>query len=273
MNELALPLVVEPEQLESLLDDPRLRVIDLSKPQVFAQYRVPGALHLDYGQIVRQQRPVGGLLPEPSVFAGLMSSLGVSDETAVVAYDDEGGGCAARLVYTLQAFGHRGGSVLNGGIHAWANEGHRMDLTSHPLESTQFEARYNPDVVADADYIQSRLGAADFALLDARSVGEYTGAKVYAARGGRIPGAIHFEWTDAMDRERNLRLRDTDELRRMVDSRGLDPASETVVYCQTHHRSALSYVMLQWLGFERLRGYPGSWSDWGNRADTPIERD
>ena len=271
MSETDLPLILEPEQLDDLLERPDIRVIDLSRPQVHAQYRVPGASHVDYGEIVTSRRPVGGLLPDAAAFADLMSRHGIGPETWVVAYDDEGGGCAARLLYTLQAYGHRRGSLLSGGIHAWANEGHRLDLTPPKAREARFEASYDASVVADADYIMSRLGAADFALLDARSAPEYHGSRAFAAKAGHIPGAVHLEWTDAMDRDHNLRLRPQSELRAMVEARGLSAERETVVYCQTHHRSALSYVMLQSLGFERLRGYPGSWSDWGNRQETPVE--
>ncbi|MCW8909638.1 MAG: rhodanese-like domain-containing protein, partial [Gammaproteobacteria bacterium] len=100
---------------------------------------------------------------------------------------------------------------------------------------------------------------------------EYDGSKKFAERGGHIPGAIHFEWTDGMDRQRNYRLLADDELKSKLNALGLTEDKEIIVYCQTHHRSALSYFMLKQLGYEKVRGYPGSWSEWGNRMDTPVE--
>jgi thiosulfate/3-mercaptopyruvate sulfurtransferase len=116
-----------------------------------------------------------------------------------------------------------------------------------------------------------RLQDDDFGLLDARSLEEYTGARRYAERGGHIPGARHFEWTRGMDPEHNYRLLPVNELKRQLVELQLTENREITVYCQTHHRSALSYLMLKYLGYERVRGYQGSWSDWGNRSDTPIE--
>ena len=108
------------------------------------------------------------------------------------------------------------------------------------------------------------------ALLDARSEGEYQGTKKFAERAGRIPGAIHMEWIEMMDKPNNMRLKPAETLREMLKERGIEDGQEVIAYCQTHHRSALSWFVLDLLGYQ-ARGYEGSWSDWGNRADTPIE--
>ena len=108
-------------------------------------------------------------------------------------------------------------------------------------------------------------------LLDARSTDEYLGSKRFAERGGHIPGAVNLDWMQTMDRNRGLRFKPAEELRTMLTSLGVTPDREVVCYCQSHHRSAHSCMMLKSLGFARVRGYPGAWSDWGNSPDTPIE--
>jgi len=271
MSSTPLPLLLEPEMLEPLLGDPRLLLVDLSRAEIHAQYHIPGAVHLEYARIVRLAPPAGGLLPEEAALSEVLSAIGLTPERHVVAYDDEGGGKACRLLWTLEAIGHTRYSLLNGGLHAWANEGH--ELTREPARATvsSYSARYaDSGVVADAAYILSHLGDASHALLDARTPLEYRGLQRYSARGGHIPGAVNFEWTEAMDQGRNLRLKPAADLRRQLAALGITPDKTVVTYCQTHHRSAHTWFMLKWLGY-RARGYAGSWSDWGNREDTPVE--
>ncbi len=269
MNEL--PLLIEPAELQPLLGDPELLVVDLSKESVNLQYRLPGAVFLDYGQLLTHRPPVSGLLPSTERLTKLFSDLGVGPETQVVAYDDEGGGKAARLLWTLEVLGHKRLSLLNGGLFSWANEGHPLGDRRGEPKPAQFQANPDASRVAHADYISSRLGNPDMALLDARSPLEFRGEQRFSARGGHIPGAVNLDWLEAMDRERNMRMRPAEALRQRLESLGVTPDKEVTTYCQTHHRSSFTYWMLRVLGYTRVRGYPGSWSDWGNRSDTPVE--
>jgi len=271
MLESPLPLLIEPETLEPLLGNPDLILVDLSRSDIHAQYHIPGAVHLEYSQIVRMAPPVGGLLPDEAQLSAVLATIGLTPERHVVAYDDEGGGKACRLLWTLEAVGHRRYSLLNGGLHAWANEGH--ELTREPTRATPsaYSAHYvDSNVVADTAYISAHLDDAGHVLLDARSALEYRGLQRYSARGGHIPGAVNFEWTEAMDQGHNLRLRPATELRTQLEGLGVTAEKTVVAYCQTHHRSAHTWFMLKWLGYQAM-GYEGSWSDWGNREDTPIE--
>lgn len=270
MAEHKLPLILAPEQLEPLLGAPGLLVVDLSKSSTYLQYHIPAAVHLEYGDMVASRHPVGGLLPGPALLERLFSELGIDPETHVVAYDDEGGGRAGRLIWTLEVLGHRRFSLLDGGLIAWANERHPLESGQVRPEPAQFRAELDTAPIADAEYILAHLQDPDLALVDARSHEEYTGHKRFATRGGHIPGAVHWDWLRAMDQRRNLRLRPFDELREELSALGLRPEQTVVTYCQTNHRSSLVYVVLKALGYARAKGYPGSWSDWGNRSDTPV---
>lgn len=271
MNRCVLPLIVEPEQLEAVLGDDDLLVVDLCKPEIYRQYHLPGAIHLDYGQIIQPQRPAMGLPPDPQRLSDLCSRLGLTPETHVVAYDDEGGGRAARLLWTLELVGHTRYSLLNGGLHAWANERHPLISEAALCDSSDYDIDFNEAPLATKEYVLAHLNDSDVKLIDARSPAEYQGTKAFAARGGHIPGAVNLEWTETMDPQRNLRLKDSDTLRDMLEVRGALPDREIIVYCQTHHRSAHLYVVLKSLGYERLRAYAGSWSEWGNTPELPVE--
>lgn len=271
MSQSALPFILEPDQLEQALGGGDLVIVDLSRPDVYAKAHVPGARHLDYARVVLHLPPVMGLLPDEDQLSEVLSGLGITPQSHVVAYDDEGGGKACRFLWTLDVLGHEHMSLLNGGLHAWANEGHKLSADKPSVKPSQYEARIGSEHCADQDYIKSRLGSPNFALLDARSPAEFTGADARAEHNGHIPGAVNLEWMQALDKGRNLRLKPADELGRMLAAIGIIPDKEVVTYCHSHHRSALTYVVLKSLGYRNIKGYPGSWSDWGNSEDTPIE--
>jgi thiosulfate/3-mercaptopyruvate sulfurtransferase len=263
--------MLEPEALERRLADATLHLVDLSRAEQYARGHIPGAVHLDYSRLLLARPPVMGLLPSANYISALFSSLSLTNQAYIVAYDDEGGGHAARLLWTLAAYGHTCFGLLNGGLHAWANEGHPLDSTPVAPGSSKYAARYNPEVVADREYILARLGNSDTRLLDCRSSREYVGDDKRAARAGHIPGAVNMDWVKAIDQTRNLRLRDRETLMRRLAAANITPDREVITYCQTHHRSAHTWLTLKVLGFPQVRGYPGSWSEWGNLPDTPIE--
>lgn len=270
IDDFTLPPVVEPEQLEASLDSEQILVVDLTRPQVYLQLHVPGAVFLEYGELIATRPPVGGLLPEIELLEQRMIQLGVGDRW-VVAYDDEGGGKAGRLIWTLHTLGYRRASLLNGGLHAWANEHFPVSREpSEPRPADFVVDELDDRVIADATFVLQHLNSEAVQLVDARTRDEFTGAKRYSARAGHIPGAIHWDWQEMLDPIRNLRLRSSEELQEMMAAKGLKLDAELVAYCQTHHRSSLSYVGLLHAGARNVRGYPGSWSDWGNRPDLPI---
>jgi thiosulfate/3-mercaptopyruvate sulfurtransferase len=271
VSEPLLPLVVEPEHLETVLDHEGLVVVHISKPDRYAQFHVPGAVFVEGAHFVRVEKPVFGLLPDAQNFGRLLESLGIGPYSHVVAYDDEGGGWASRFLWTLDVAGHSAFSLLNGGLVAWVNEGFRTSQQAATAAGASYSVAWRETPVADTDYILSRLGSADLGLLDSRTPQEFSGEKRFAERGGHIPGARLLNWTDTMDQSRNLRLKPVEELDEMLQQRGLSGDKEIICYCQSHHRSSHAYIMLKMLGYPRIKGYPGSWSAWGNRSDTPVE--
>jgi len=272
MSDLNLPLIIEVEQLQTNLEHPQLLLVDLSSPETYVQYHIPGAVFLEYNWIVRMEHPRMGLLPDPAQLTNVLSALGLTPQTHVVTYDDEGGGRACRFLWTLEAAGHKKFSLLNGGLRAWSNHGHK--ISSHIVYPTpgEYEVKMDFNGVATRQYILDNLSNDNVVILDTRSLKEFTGERVFAKRGGHIPGAVNMEWTEAMQKENDLRLKPRATLEKILADKGITPEKTVVTHCQSHHRSAHTYIMLKSLGYENVKGYPGSWSDWGNEPNTPVEK-
>ncbi|MES0328188.1 MAG: sulfurtransferase [Gammaproteobacteria bacterium] len=267
-----MALIIEPNDLDQLLDKADVVIIDLCKAKQYAQAHIPGAHFINYTDIVRIEKPVMGLLPDSEYFSKLISNLGINENTQVIAYDDEGGGCASRFIWTLNVFGHNNASLLNGGLHSWANEGHALtNEDTADAEASNYSLNNTGQYTVESNYIRRHLDDKNIVLLDARSIAEFSGEKKIADKGGHIPGAIHFEWTDAMDRNNNLRLLPEGVIEQRLEQLEVTKDKEVICYCQSHHRSAFTYLMLRHLGYKNVKGYPGSWSDWGNQTDTPVE--
>ena len=266
-----LPLIVEPSELKDHLNADDVLIIDLSSPATYVQYHIPGAVFLNYEWIVRVEQPRMGLLPTEEQLNNVLGSLGLTKDKHVVVYDDEGGGRACRLLWTLDVAGHTHFSLLNGGLQAWSNHGNQISSKITYPTSCEYKAEMNFEPVATRQFILDHLSDDKVVILDTRNPAEFNGKKVFAQRGGHIPGAVNIEWTDAMDKKHDMRLKPENELREMLESQGVTTDKTIVTHCQTHHRSAHTYIMLKSLGYKNIKGYPGSWSDWGNEPNTPIE--
>ncbi len=273
MSNTSTPLIIEPQAVNSMIAEENILIVDLCQADSYIQNHVPSAVYLDYNWIVSSQKPCMGLLPDSNQLARILTAYGIGPDTHVIAYDDEGGGRACRFLWTLQTIGHQKLSLINGGIHAWAAEGLDLDQQIHfpqPLAATR-EISYDDTLIANKDSILGQLKDDNTVILDTRSTPEFNGIKVFAARGGHIPGAVHYEWTNAMDKNNNLKLKDRDQIKHDLAELGVTPDKTIICHCQSHHRSAHTCIVLNSLGFNSVKGYPGSWSDWGNDPNTPID--
>ncbi len=270
----SLPLLIAPAKLAAQLHLPQLRIIDVGKEAIYRQAHVPGAVHLDARLLQSGDPSRPGLLPETQAIARLFSELGLTPDTHVVAYDDEGGTRAARLLWLLDAAGHKHFSYLDGGIHAWLAD----DLPYETEPASSAPTNYP----AEQLYIKPQLDIADVldhyqdpgvVIWDARSRDEFLGIRISAKRGGHIPGAANYEWRLAVDEDKAFRVRPLDTIRAELAALGITGDKTIITHCQTHHRSSFTWLLGKLLGFPDIRGYPGSWSEWGNREDTPVATD
>ena len=268
-----LGLIIEAEALNRYLETDKegaaeLLIIDLSSPQNYAEGHVPGAVQVLPQEIIAGSPPAPGKLPSADQLSQLFSRLGLTPTTHVVVYDDEGGGWAGRFIWTLDVIGHHRYSYLNGGLWAWRAAQLPLSRQSHHPLPTKVAVTIHHEPITNKEDIIAAIGRDDFVIWDARGLDEYQGRRQSAKKNGHIPGAIHCEWTELMDKTADLRIRKDAE--QYLQNMGFNRNQTIVTHCQTHHRSGLTYLVGKSLGFN-ISAYPGSWSEWGNSAETPVE--
>ncbi|MEB3768309.1 sulfurtransferase [Acinetobacter sp. MD2] len=273
ISECNLGLLIEAEDLLPHLGHPQLKIIDLSRSSVYEQLHLPHAIHVKPHQLLQQHELATGVLPDSAQLQQLIEALQLSSEQHVVVYDDEGGGWASRLIWNLHCLGFHKTSLLNGGIHAWLALGYptSSEVSPIPPVAQLFEINVSNMAQFRVQYVEllDEVQQGRVQLWDCRTLDEYTGLRLAARRGGHIPGARHYEWSTALNRQNHLRLQPFEQIQHRLQQIGFDLTQPVVVYCQAHHRSALAYVIGRLLNWQ-IRAYDGAWSEWGNEPDSPI---
>ena len=245
-------------------------LLDLRPAEAYAAGHLPGAVHLDLFGISLIDTDPAPLRAFLWILEHLLASRGVAASRHIVVYDEKSGMRAARAFWALEYFGHEHTRLLDGGFGAWQAAGHPIStrarrarvhvMDGHAGGRTHRQLPRRPETGSTRR---------DAVILDTRSDGEYLGTTVRAARGGCIPGAVHIEWTT------NLRpdgsFKSADELRAMYNAAGVTPDKEVLTYCQGGYRAAHGYLALRLLGFPRVRNYVGSWKEWGDRLELPVQ--
>ncbi len=268
-----LGLLIEPEQLVPYLGHELIRVVDLSRASVYEQLHIPHAIHLQPKYLVAQNEQANGVLPDNDGLSALIEKLNISPQHHVVVYDDEGGAWAGRLIWNLHCLGFTRTSLINGGIHAWLGAGlptsAEVERFSPVQELVQVDLNAVQQYRVEYQELLAQVEQGDIQLWDCRSNEEYTGLRLAARRGGHIPNALHFEWSTALNRENHLKLYPLERTQQRLEQLGFNLQQPVVVYCQSHHRSGLAYILARLLDWQ-VRAYDGAWSEWGNRLDSPI---
>ena len=278
MAEYAKDVLVEPEWLEQRLDDDSIRIVEVDEnPALYQETHIPGAIGFDWRQDLQDQVKRDFLGPEE--FGRLLGSQGISNDHLVILYGDRNNWFAAYTYWYLKYYGHDNVKLLNGPRERWISEGRptTSELPGHPAAT--FTAQPGDDSIrAKRDEVLGALGNAH-KLVDVRSPQEFSGELIAmpgyenegAQRSGHIPGAASVPWAQAV--RENGTFKSAEELRELYGDKGVLSGDPIIAYCRIGERSAHTWFVLhELLGVDDVKNYDGSWTEWGNLVDVPIEK-
>ncbi len=278
MADYAKDVLVDTQWVEDHLDDDSIRVVEVDEnPALYAEAHIPGAIGFDWKKDLQDQVKRDFLGPED--FGKLFGGRGVSNEHTIVLYGDRNNWFAAYTYWYLKYYGHDAVKLMNGPREKWIAEGRSTSPEVPGHEPASFEARPGDDSIrAMRDEVLAALDS-DIKLVDVRSPQEFSGELIAMAgyeqegaqRAGHIPGAASVPWAQAVQEDGTFKP--ADELRELYGGKGVADGSDVIAYCRIGERSAHTWFVLhELLGQEQVKNYDGSWTEWGNMVDVPIEK-
>lgn len=239
-------------------------IIDVRRTNGYKQGHIPGALNVWRPMYVNEELEYRGMIAPKEKVQALMSNLGVSAGQNVIIYDASGYD-ASRFWWTLKRYGHTNTMILDGGLTNWVKKGYPVSNEVPSISPTEFsfngEGSY--EMYADLEDVKAAIDDPDIILLDVRSDDEFNG--------GHIPSSIHLEWINSVNIDSDKKLKSLEELKEIFISKGITADKKIITYCHTGVRAAQSaFVLKELLGFEEVKNYDGSWSEW-THFKMPVE--
>jgi thiosulfate/3-mercaptopyruvate sulfurtransferase len=259
--------------------DAGVRIVESDEdPLLYKMGHVPGAVQVDW--FTTLQHPLRRDFLTREKFEETCSSLGIANDTTVVFYGDKSNWFACYALWLFQYFGHQGVRIMNGGRKKWEAEGRPLvkDVPNY-LRTGYVASGPDKNIRAYRQDVFSQVEAG-LPLVDVRSPQEYTGELISmpaypqegATRGGHIPGAVSIPWSKAVN-DADATFKSPEELRALYEDKGVKPDGEIIAYCRIGERSSLTWFVLKYLlGYPKVKNYDGSWTEWGNLVDAPIEK-